>query len=83
MKPGGNMFFLGNKWADSLTNQPEAGMGYWIASIVLKSGQRYNQVIIDSGYVTKIRGMDSIPFTLDDIDQIIVTNDKWDWSKEK
>jgi len=61
---------------------PETGMGYVIASIILKDGRRLDQVVIDSGYVTRIRGYETIDFTAEDIQEIIPTHDKWDFSEE-
>lgn len=70
-------------WAKKLLAQPETGMGYQIATIVLKNGTRYEQVVIDSGFVTQIRGLGTIPFTESDIAEIVVTHDKWDFSEER
>lgn len=61
---------------------PETGMGYVIASIILKDGRRFDQVVIDSGYITRIRGYKSIDFTEEDIQEIIATHDKWKYSEE-
>jgi hypothetical protein len=71
------MIKLSERWAPVLVAQPETGMGYQVASIVLKDGTRYDQVVIDSGFVTKIRGRSDIPFEDEDIIEIVVTHDKW------
>lgn len=76
------MLALSNKWAAELVAQPETGMGYQIATIVLKDGRRYEQAVIVGGYVTKIRGLKDIPFAEADIRQIIVTHAKWDFRAE-
>jgi hypothetical protein len=73
------MLALSNKWAAELVAQPETGMGYQIATIVLKDGRRYEQAVIVGGYITKIRGLKDIPFLESDIRQIIVTHAKWDF----
>ncbi len=73
------MLQLSNKWERLLTSQPETGMGYQIASIVLKDGRKYDQAVIAGGIVTKIRNIEDIPFGEDDIDQIIVTHVKWNF----
>ncbi len=52
-------------------------MGYWIATAHLKDGRVFEQVVIDSGYVTKIREHQGIPFTEADIDHFVVTHEKW------
>jgi hypothetical protein len=76
------MIALSQKWAAQLTSQPETGMGYQIVSVILKSGKRFDQVIINSGYITRVRGFKGIPFTEDEIQEIIVTHDGWDFRHE-
>jgi hypothetical protein len=76
------MIPLSAKWTKELASQPETGMGYQIASIVLKDGRRFDQVVIDSGFITRVKGMETIPFSEDDIREIILTHDKWDFDKE-
>jgi hypothetical protein len=55
---------------------PEAGMGYQIASIILKDGSRYDRAVIASGFITRIRNLDQIPFREEDISEIVLTHDK-------
>jgi hypothetical protein len=73
------MIQLSEKWAPQLLSEPETGMGYQIVSIVLKSGKTIEQAMVVGGQITKVRGFDEIPFAEDDIREIIVTHDKWDW----
>ena len=40
------MLPLSGKWASKLAAEPETGMGYQIASILLKDGKRFDQVVI-------------------------------------
>jgi hypothetical protein len=35
--------------------------------------------MVVGGQITKVRGFAEIPFAEDDIGEIIVTHDKWDW----
>jgi hypothetical protein len=61
----------------------ETGMGYTIVSITLKDGRRrFNQAIINSGYLTRVRGLPNVPFSEDDIAEIKATHDKWDWTEK-
>jgi hypothetical protein len=53
-------------------------MGYWVVTAVLKDGRRYDQVIVNGGYLTQVKDHKDIPFTEPDIDHFIVTHDKWD-----
>ena len=73
------MLPLSGKWAGKLTAEPETGIGYQIASIVLKDGKRFDRVVVD-GNVTRVRDVEGIPFSEDQIEQIIVTHDKWDFN---
>jgi hypothetical protein len=77
------MLNIPDKFAKELLSQPETGMDYQIVSIILKDGRRFNQVyVIHSSVIGQIRGMKEISFKGEDIDKIIVTHDKWDFSKE-
>jgi len=51
-------------------------------SVILKDGRQINQVAIVDGRIAQIRGLNNIPFKEDVIDQIIVTHENWDFSKE-
>jgi hypothetical protein len=77
------MLQLSDKWGPVLVSQPETGLGYQVASIILKDGARYDQALIEAGYVTRIRGLEEIPFREDDIAAIIVTHDGWDFATDK
>jgi len=70
------MLPLSGKWASKLAAEPETGVGYQIASFLLKDGKRFDQVVIVGGNITQIRGVEGIPFSEDQIEQIIVTHDK-------
>ena len=74
------MIKLSNKWASVLTTQPETGMGYQIASVILKDGRRFDQVVIVGGIIGQIKDIEGVPFTEEQIDQVIVTHDKWDFN---
>lgn len=76
------MLQLSDKWGPRLVSQPETGMGYQVASVMLKDGSRYEQVLIESGFITRIKDHDQIPFREEDIADIVVTHDKWNFSKD-
>jgi len=61
---------------------PETGMGYVIVTITLRNGTVYPQAVIDSGFLTKIRGVDHIDFCYEDIASIKATHDRWDFRNE-
>ena len=58
-------------------------MGYQIASVVLKDGRQFDRVAIVGGIIGQIKDIEGIPFTEDEIDQIIVTHDKWNFNADK
>jgi len=70
------MIELSTEWLDYLIKKPETGMGYHIVSIVLRDGTRYDKVVVDGGYIAKIKEFSVIPFSNEDIQEIIVTHDK-------
>jgi hypothetical protein len=51
-------------------------MDYQIASVLLKDGARFDQVVIVGGHITQIKGIKEIPFSEEDIADIVVTHDK-------
>jgi len=77
MKIGRDTLQLSDKWIRFLSNQHETGMGYQVCTIRLKDGQEFKQAIIDSGLIIRIKGVDGVPFAEDQIEEIIVTHDKW------
>lgn len=76
------MIELPSKWTKRLVLQPETGMGYHVVTVILKDGRSLERVVVDSGYITRIFGLDEIPFKVEDIENLIVTHDKWNFSCE-
>ena len=76
------MILLSTKWANELVLSPETGMGYQVVTVFLKDGTRFDQVVIIDGCIAQIRGYDDIPFTENDIQEIVLTHDKWDFDRE-
>lgn len=54
-----------------------------MATIVLKDGSQFKQALIQSGYVTRIKGLAGIPFSEDQIAEIVVTHDKWNFAIDR
>jgi hypothetical protein len=77
-----SMYNMPDKFLKELMVQPETGMGYQIANIVLNDGRLYKQALIIEGKLVEIRGMKNIPFIGDEIQQVILTHEKWDFSKD-
>ena len=76
------MLRLSERWIEHLGSQPETGMGYQVVTITLKDGRVFPQAIVDSGYLTRIRGQAEIPFSAEAIADMALTHDKWDWKRE-
>lgn len=68
---------LPDSWAPRLVNQGETGMGYQTASVTLIDGRIFPDVLIVGNMITEVRGHDDIPFSADQISDIIVTHQKW------
>ena len=56
-------------------------MGYWTGKVTLVDGRTFDDVIIDSGYITEIRGRVDIPFEADEVEKIIITSKRWNWNE--
>jgi len=72
---------LPEKWGPRLLSQPETGMGYQTASITLQDGRVIEDALIVGGIITEVRGYDTIPFSAEDISDIIVTHRKWEFRR--
>ena len=77
------MITLSDKWAPKLVAQGETGMGYQIASVILKDGRRFDHVVIVGGIIGQIKDIEGIPFSEEDIAEIIVTHDKWNFASDQ
>jgi|SwirhisoilCB3_FD_contig_41_4044367_length_490_multi_1_in_0_out_0_2 hypothetical protein len=67
------------RFSDYLRGKAETGMGYWIATVRLKDGRVFPQAVIVGGCLTRIKGEAGIPFSREDIADLEITHDKWDW----
>ena len=74
---------LSKHWASQLSSLPETGMGYQVVSVLLTDGRKFDQVVIDSGYITRSRGYEEVPFVGSEIAEIRITHDKWNWEEER
>ncbi len=77
------MIWLSTKWAKMLASKPETGMGYQVVTVILKDGNRFDQVAVVEGRIAQIRGRKDIPFTEDEIAEIVLTHDKWEFDAER
>jgi hypothetical protein len=79
MWPGA--FLFSGRWADTVRHLGETGLGYTVVSITLKDGRKFNQALIDTGHLCRIRGLFDVPFAEEDIVEIKQTNAKWNWDE--
>ena len=63
------MIRLSDKWHPVLDRGGETGMGYSIATVVLKDGREFKQAAIIDVTLAEIRGLEAIPFAEDDIER--------------
>jgi len=56
-------------------------MGYTIVNVKLTDGRIFRQVLIDTGILARIRGLSNIPFTEEEITDIAISHEKWDWKE--
>ena len=76
---GRTVLRLSEKWAAFFRDQPETGMDYFVVSVFLTDGRRFDQAVVSGGFLTRIRGLEVIPFPEEAIDYFIVTHAKWKW----
>lgn len=74
-------FKFSDKWAEKLSRFAETGMGYTVISVTLNDGRRFDQAVVDSGYLSRVRGRPDVPFCESDIAKIEPTHEKWDWTE--
>jgi hypothetical protein len=79
MKPGA--FVFSGKLLPAVKALGETGMGYTVVSVTLNDGRIYEQALIDSGCLARVRGLPAVPFVEDDIADIKPTHAKWDWKE--
>lgn len=77
------MIKLSKKWIKELASKSETGMGYQVVTVILKDKREFCQTVVIDGQITLIRNLDNVPFTEDQIDQIILTHDKWNFNSIK
>ncbi len=70
------MLKLTEKWVSVLLSQPETGMDYQIATIILKDGRRFAKSVVVGGCITKVADAIKIPFVECDIETIVVDRDR-------
>jgi hypothetical protein len=73
-------FVFSGEWVAIVRSLPETGMGYTVATVKLREGRIFEQVIIEAGRLTRVRGLPTVPFTEHEIAEITPTHETWDWT---
>lgn len=64
---------------DHLKRAGETGIGYQVASVELKDGRSFEQVVVSEGFIIEVRGCKEIPFTTDDVASVSVNHKRWNF----
>jgi len=56
-------------------------MRYTVVSVSLKNGPNFDQAIIASCCLSRVRGLRDVPFTEEDIIAITANHEKWAWNE--
>ena len=54
-------------------------MGFHTGNVQLIDGRHFQDVVFDSGYVTRVRGYGAVPFEAEEISSIEITGNCWNW----
>ena len=64
---------------DHLKQAEETGIGYQVASVELKDGRFFEQVVVSECFIIEVRGFKEIPFTTDDVASVTVNHKRWNF----
>ena len=56
-------------------------MGFRTGSVQLSDGRQFQDVVFDSGYITKVRGYAAVPFEAEEVSSISITGNRWNWNE--
>ena len=62
-----------------LKQDAETGIGYQIASLELKNGRYFDQVVVSEGCIIEVRGYREIPFSVEEVASISVNHNRWNF----
>ena len=77
MRPGA--FEFRGEWQHRVKALPETGMGYSVVRVVLRDGRQFEQAVIDSGWLIRVRGLPDVPLREEDIIDLAANHRRWDW----
>jgi hypothetical protein len=59
--------------------EKETGIGYYMVSVVLKDGRRFDQVVVSEGCVIQVRGYSDIPFAPHEMASVSANHNRWNF----
>jgi len=77
LRPGA--FEFRGEWQQRVKALPETGMSYCVVRVVLRDGRQFEQAVIDSGWLSRVRGLPDVPFTEEDIIDLAANHRRWHW----
>jgi hypothetical protein len=60
-----------------LKRNAESCIGYQVASVTLKDGRHFDQVVVSDGFTIQVRGYEDIPFAPDEVAKVRVNHKHW------
>jgi hypothetical protein len=73
------IFPIPNDCFDYLKREKETGIGYYMVSVVLKDGRRFDQVVVSECCIIEVRGYAEIPFAPEDVAFVSVNHKRWNF----
>lgn len=64
---------------DHLKRSTETGIGYRVASVELKDGRCFDQVVVSECCIIEVRGFDEISFAPDEVSVFSVNHKRWNF----
>ncbi|MGB7282187.1 MAG: hypothetical protein WBE13_07995 [Candidatus Acidiferrum sp.] len=66
-------------FVDHLKAAGETGIGYQVASVQLRDGRFFEQVVTSEGCIIEVRGYKEIPFSPEDVASVSVNHKHWNF----
>ena len=73
------LFPIPEAFFEDLRRGAETGIGYKVASVGLKDGRRFDQVVVSECYIIEVRGYSEIPFAPYDVATVSINHDHWNF----
>jgi len=64
---------------DHLKRAGETGIGYQVASVELRDGRTFDQVVTSEGCIIEVRGFKEIPFAPEEVASVKVNHKRWNF----